>query len=137
MEEELKDKGNKQHVKQFDWLDEYKWQKGQSGNPKGRPKGKTLKEWAREFLMSMSDEARVKFISSLEGETVWKMAEGNPKTETDITSKGESIVVDAKTIAIAKKFEEELNKQEDATGKSIDKSLDLTEQDKNGVGQGT
>lgn len=51
---------------------------GVSGNPAGRPKGKTMKEFAREFLMSMTDEDKLKFLNSLSKDIVWRMAEGNP-----------------------------------------------------------
>ena len=64
--------------------------KGVSGNPAGRPKGKTLKEFARDFLMSMSDEAKTEFLNSLSKDIVWRMAEGNPAQ--DVTSGGEKLI---------------------------------------------
>lgn len=69
----------------------YCWKKGQSGNPNGRPKGKTLKEFAREYLESLPDDEKVDYLASLPPEIVWKMAEGMPDTKTDLTSKGEPI----------------------------------------------
>jgi hypothetical protein len=86
MEEET----DKQVPKQ---LKPYIWKKGQSGNMNGRPKGKTLKEFAREYLESLPDDEKVEYLASLPTEIVWKMAEGNPATNTDITSGGEKILV--------------------------------------------
>lgn len=84
----MADDAEKQPPKQ---LQPYVWKKGQSGNPAGRPKGKTLKEFAREYLMSLPDDEKVEYLASLPTEIVWKMAEGNPENKTDLTSEGKAI----------------------------------------------
>ena len=65
---------------------------GGKGGP-GRPKGKTMKEFARDFLMSMTDEMKLEFLNSLSKEVLWKMAEGNPHNTEDITSGGKPIPI--------------------------------------------
>ena len=63
---------------------------GQSGNPAGRPKGKTLKEFAREFYLNMTEEEKITYIKQVEEKKpgfAWEMAEGKPKQDMDI--KGE------------------------------------------------
>lgn len=94
----MEDKAEKQHNNKFDWLKAYQWQKGQSGNPKGRPKTKTLKEFARDFLASMDDETRIEYLKTVDPKIVWEMAEGRARQETDVTSAGRPIVVLASEI---------------------------------------
>ncbi len=71
------------------WL----WKKGQSGNLAGRPKGKTMKEWAKDYLSRMTDEERDEFMHGIPKDIIWKMCEGNPDTKTDVTSAGKPIPI--------------------------------------------
>ncbi len=69
---------NKEHLRPF------MWKKGQSGNILGRPKGKTMKEWAKEYLERMTDEERDEFMEGIPKEVIWKMSEGNPETKNEV-----------------------------------------------------
>lgn len=64
-------------------LHPYRWKKGQSGNLKGRPKGKSMKEYSREYLESMTDEERQEFLAGQPKADIWKMAEGSPHQTQD------------------------------------------------------
>lgn len=89
METEL----DNQSKNKVDAIRPYMWKKGQSGNVLGRPKGKTMKEWAKEYMERMTDEERDEFMEGIPKEIIWKMAEGNPENKTDVTSKGEKIII--------------------------------------------
>lgn len=105
----------KQHSKQnYDWLKGYRWVKGQSGNPGGRPKGKSLKTFAREYLESLPDEEKVAYLATLPAEVVWKMAEGNPESNLDLDVK----------VEITDLTDDQLNRiiTKRATGKTLDSS---------------
>ena len=66
------------------------WKPGQSGNPSGRPK-KPMKEFSMQLFKSMSQEEKLAFLEKINPVDRWKMTEGNPANETDITTDGESI----------------------------------------------
>lgn len=76
------------------WLAPYQFKKGQSGNPAGRAKGMSLKEWAKNYLAGLTDEERLAYLEGLNKGTVWKMAEGSPESKTDITSGGLPLISD-------------------------------------------
>lgn len=64
---------------------------GNTANPNGRPKGKTLKEYQADQFRTMTDEEKAEWLKDVSKDTRWKMSEGMPKqdvqVDADITSK--------------------------------------------------
>ena len=75
-------------------LQPYQYKKGQSGNPAGRAKGISLKEYAKVKLLHMTDEEREEFFNGLPKDKIWEMAEGKAKQDVDIdaTISGPSLI---------------------------------------------
>jgi hypothetical protein len=86
------------------WL----WKKGQSGNLNGRPKGKSLKEYTREYLATMTDDDRQEFLTGLNKIDIWKQAEGNPETVIDATIKSKTRQPTLEEIELDKEYNEKL-----------------------------
>ena len=59
------------------WL----WKKGFCPNPGGRPKGKSLKAYAQEYLSKLTEEEKDEWLAGLPKEKVWAMGEGNPRQD--------------------------------------------------------
>jgi len=86
--------------KRLEALKPYKYKKGKSGNPSGRPEGISLKEYARVKFRHMTDDEREEFFHGISKIELFKMAEGNPDTKSAvvITDDLKPIEDDIKTI---------------------------------------
>jgi hypothetical protein len=80
----MEENTDKQPKNKVDYIAPFMWKKGQSGNPAGRPKGKTMKEYAKELLACQTEEERQEFLHGLSKDIIWKMAEGNPESKSEL-----------------------------------------------------
>ena len=88
--EEQQENSTQHHLKPW------QFKKGQSGNPNGRPPGKSLKERAKAMLNAMTPEEEQEFLEGIDKKTIWEMAEGKAKqdVEADVTVTTKIISVD-------------------------------------------
>ena len=54
-------------------------------NPLGRGAGQTLKEYDAKRFKNMPEEEKEKFLSTISPELRYRMAEGNPKQDTEVS----------------------------------------------------
>lgn len=66
-------------------LKPYQYKKGQSGNPSGRPKGISLKEYAKLKFVTMNDDEKEDFLHGLSKDIIWEMGEGRADSKTEMT----------------------------------------------------
>lgn len=77
----------------IDALKPYQWKKGQSGNIMGRPKGKTMKEYARQYLERMTDEERDEWLEGVNKDIIWEMSEGKAKQDVEVSGELTSKII--------------------------------------------
>lgn len=90
MDDEL-NTGEQAENSKTEHLKPWQYKAGQSGNPSGRPKGISMKEYVRNKFAGMTENEREEFLNGIAKDIVWKQAEGNPESTTDITSNGEGL----------------------------------------------
>lgn len=94
-------KATKTNKKTYDWLKPYQFKKGNPGGP-GRPRGKSLKTFVREYFETLDDNAKMDFLEKIDPKTAWEMAEGKPDTKSTLDA-NVSHKVDKETMELMEK----------------------------------
>lgn len=92
MEDSLKEQPEISESKVPKNLQPHVFKKGQSGNPLGRPPGRSLKDRARAYLSGLTDEEAIEFFEGMNKKDVWEMAEGKAEATQKIEAKLEHSV---------------------------------------------
>lgn len=90
----------------YEWLKPTQFKPGQSGNPKGRPPGKSLKTYVREYFESLPDEDKMAFLNQIDPKTAWEMAEGRPESTAKVDAKVEHSISEETKQMIEKALED-------------------------------